>query len=219
ESGNEDDLAFYEIYRIKPDGSRELMGATPNDAYYVQEFERYGEEMEFDIEVVPVDVNYNRGEGKRVTFNWGIPHDATQIPDKKVYENLALYKSVQTSAEGAAEPGLKAVDGKVDNNSKWCAAGANSGWLTIDLGEPKNIQRWVVKHAEAGGEAKEMNTRDFALEVSYDGGQTYQEVDVVTGNEEAITDRNLENPIVAQHLRLRIDNSGNSPWAAIRVYE
>lgn len=55
----------------------------------------------------------------------------------KVYENLALYKSVQTSAEGAAEPGLKAVDGKVDNNSKWCAAGANSGWLTIDLGEPK----------------------------------------------------------------------------------
>ncbi|WP_283703052.1 endo-beta-N-acetylglucosaminidase [Clostridium perfringens] len=219
ESGNEDDLAFYEIYRIKPDGSRELMGATPNDAYYVQEFERYGEEMEFDIEVVPVDVNYNRGEGKRVTFNWGIPHDATQIPDKKVYENLALYKSVQTSAEGAAEPGLKAVDGKVDNNSKWCAAGAKDGWLTIDLGEPKNIQRWVVKHAEAGGEAKEMNTRDFALEVSYDGGQTYQEVDAVTGNEEAITDRNLAEPIVAQHLRLRIDNSGNSPWAAIRVYE
>ena len=64
-----------------------------------------------------------------------------------------------------------------------------------------------------------MNTRDFALEVSYDGGQTYQEIDVVTGNEEAITDRNLAEPIVAQHLRLRIDNSGNSPWAAIRVYE
>lgn len=219
EEGTEEDLAFYEIYRIKPDGSKELMGATPNDAYYVQEFERYEQEMEFDIEVVPVDVNYNRGEGKRVTFNWGIPHDATQIPDKKVHENLALYKPVKTSAEGAAEPGLKAVDGKVDNNSKWCAAGENDGWLTIDLGEPKTIQRWVVKHAEAGGEAKEMNTRDFALEVSYDGGKTYEEVDVVKGNEDAITDRNLEKPIVAQHLRLRIDNSGNSPWAAIRVYE
>lgn len=219
ESGNNDDLAFYEIYRIKPDGSRELMGATPNDAYYVQEFERYGEEMEFDIEVVPVDVNYNRGEGKRVTFNWGIPHDATQIPEKKEFENFALYKEVKTSAEGAAEPGLKAVDGKVDNNSKWCAAGAKDGWLTIDLGEQKKIQRWVVKHAEAGGEAKEMNTKDFALEVSYDGGKTYEPVDTVRDNTEAITDRNLVDPIVAQHLRLRIDDSGNSPWAAIRVYE
>lgn len=219
ESGNNDDLAFYEIYRIKPDGARELMEATPNDAYYVQEFERYGEEMEFDIEVVPVDVNYNRGEGKRVTFNWGIPHDATQIPEKKEFENFALYKEVKTSAEGAAEPGLKAVDGKVDNNSKWCAAGAKDGWLTIDLGEQKKIQRWVVKHAEAGGEAKEMNTKDFALEVSYDGGKTYEPVDTVRDNTEAITDRNLADPIVAQHLRLRIDDSGNSPWAAIRVYE
>ncbi|MDZ5253954.1 endo-beta-N-acetylglucosaminidase [Clostridium sp. LIBA-8841] len=219
EAGNDDDLAFYEIYRIKPDGSKELMGATPNDAYYVQEFNRYGEEMEFDIEVVPVDVNYNRGEGKKVTFNWGIPNDATEIPEEENLVNFALNMPVKVSAEGAAEPGIKAVDGTVDNNSKWCAAGVKEGWLEIDLQEPKTIQRWVVMHGEEGGEAKDTNTKDFALEVSYDGGETYEEVDVVTGNQDAVTDRNLAEPIVAQHLRLRIDDSGDSPWAAIRIYE
>lgn len=41
---------------------------------------------------------------------------------------------------------MKAVDGTVDNNSKWCATNAYSGWLNVDLGEPKTIQRWVAMH-------------------------------------------------------------------------
>ncbi|MDZ4992471.1 endo-beta-N-acetylglucosaminidase [Clostridium perfringens] len=219
ESGNEEDLAFYEVYRIKPDGSRELMGATPNDAYYVQDFERHGEEMSFEIEVVPVDVNYNRGTGERVTFDWGIPYDATEVPDNKELVNFALNRPVTASRENSGEPAMKAVDGTVENNSKWCATNAYSGWLNVDLGETKTVQRWVVMHGEAGGEAKETNTNDFALEVSYDGGKTYEPVDTVRGNNDAITDRNLVEPVTSQYFRLRIDDSGNSPWSAIRIYE
>lgn len=34
-----------------------------------------------------------------------------------------------------------------------------------------------------------------------------------------ITDRNLKEAVTAQYFRLWIDNSGESPWGAIRIYE
>ena len=57
------------------------------------------------------------------------------------------------------------------------------------------------------------------MEVSYDGGKTYEPVDTVIGNTDAITDRKLLEPVTSQYFRLRIDDSENSPWSAIRIYE
>lgn len=73
-------------------------------------------------------------------------------------------------------------------------------------------------HGEAGGEAKETNTNDFDLEVSYDGGKTYESVHTVRGNTDAITDRNLSESVTLQYFRLRIDDSANLLWSAIRIY-
>lgn len=213
------DLAYYEIYRIRANGDKEYVGMTPNNAYYISPFDRDGEEETVEFEVVSVDQNYNRGQAQSVAIDWSLALGDTDKPSTEKPVNLALNKPVKASRENSGEPALKAVDGTVDNNSKWCDSLARTGWLNIDLGEPQTIQRWVVKHGEAGGEAPNTNTRDFDLEVTYDGGLTYQKVDIVNGNTLAVTDRNLAEPVTGQHFRLNVRNSGSSPWVAVRIYE
>lgn len=212
-------LAYYEIYRVRANGDREYVGMTPNNAYYISPFDRDGEEEKTEFEVVSVDKNYNRGEAGSVVIDWSLALGDTEKPSTEKPVNLALNKPVQASRENAGEPAIKAVDGTVENNSKWCDTLARTGWLSIDLGEPQTVQRWVVKHGEAGGEANATNTTAFDLQVSYDGGKTYENVDVVNNNTLAITDRNLKEPVTSQHFRLNVRDSGRSPWAAVRIYE
>ncbi|NBD22993.1 endo-beta-N-acetylglucosaminidase [Paenibacillus sp. T1] len=62
--------ALYEIYRLKPDGTREFLGATPNDAYYVSEIKRNGKEMQTTLQIVGVDRDFRQGAPATVTLNW-----------------------------------------------------------------------------------------------------------------------------------------------------
>ena len=51
---------------------------------------------------------------------------------------------------------------------KWCA----QGWplfLQVDLGAVRPVTRFVVKHASAGGENEQSDTRDFNIQLSTDG--------------------------------------------------
>jgi hypothetical protein len=64
----------------------------------------------------------------------------------------------------------KAVDGSVTGGEgySWCA----EQWplfLQVDLGEARPVSRFVVKHASAGGEDPERDTRDFNIQLSGDG--------------------------------------------------
>ena len=55
--------------------------------------------------------------------------------------------------------------GKAD---RWCA----EGWplfLQVDLGAVRPVTRFVVKHASAGGENEQSDTRDFNIQLSADG--------------------------------------------------
>lgn len=219
EEVNDADLYNYEVYRIHPNGEREFVGATPNNAYYISPFERDGEEKTTEFEVVSVDKNYNRGESNSISIDWQLAIEDTEKPSTEKPINLALNKPVKASSENSGEPAIKAVDGTVENNSKWCSSLISKGWLEVDLGSPQTVQRWVVKHGEAGGEAANTNTKAFDLQVSYDDKQTWQNVDVVENNTLAVTDRSLAEPITAQHFRLNVRNSGTSPWVAIRIYE
>ncbi|MGG7096746.1 endo-beta-N-acetylglucosaminidase [Clostridium sardiniense] len=211
---------FYEIYRIKPNGEREYVGSTYNDSYYIAPFNRYDNEKSFNFEVVAVDKNYNRGKAKQLKFNWNIGENDTEVPNEEIPVNVALNKKVRASSENAGEPAYKAVDGTVDNNSKWCTTtDMFGGWLEVDLGEEKTIKRWVTMHGEAGGEDKLTNTKDFRLQVSNDGRKTYKDVDTVVDNTEGIVDRNLKEPVTGRYFRIMIDHPGLSPWKAIRLYE
>lgn len=109
----------------------------------------------------------------RPTYNG----DATaRIYEFEIYgadgrQNLALGRpatgSVPCEPERTPE---KAVNGSVARGKadSWCAEGWFS-FLQVDLGEARPVQRFVVKHASAGGENEETDTRDFNIQVSTDG--------------------------------------------------
>src|SRR5262249_16125467 len=70
----------------------------------------------------------------------------------------------------------------------WCAEGWLS-FLQVDLGGSRPVKRFVVKHASAGGESDESDTRDFNIQVSTDG-KTFTRI--VTSSGAAFVDERTE---------------------------
>ncbi len=97
-------------------------------------------------------------------------------------QNLALGRPATGSAPCSPERGPeKAVNGSVAGGKadSWCA----DDWpffLQVDLGVAHPVKRFVVKHASAGGEGEESDTRDFNIQVSTDG-KTYTNVATSSG--------------------------------------
>jgi F5/8 type C domain len=90
-------------------------------------------------------------------------------PDGKV--NLALNRPATGSAPcGPDQRPEKAVNGSVAGGQadRWCAEGRQL-FLQVDLGAVRPVTRFVVKHASAGGEKEESDTRDFNIQLSNDG--------------------------------------------------
>jgi hypothetical protein len=90
-------------------------------------------------------------------------------PDGKL--NLALNRAATGSAPCSPEQGPeKAVNGSVAGGEadRWCARDGPL-FLQVDLGAVRPVTRFVVKHASAGGEKEEADTRDFAIQLSSDG--------------------------------------------------
>jgi hypothetical protein len=90
-------------------------------------------------------------------------------PDGRV--NLALNRPTTSTSPCSPDQGPdKAVNGSVARGQadQWCAA----GWplfLQVDLGAVRPVTRFVVKHASAGGENEESDTREFNIQVSNEG--------------------------------------------------
>ncbi len=82
-------------------------------------------------------------------------------------ENFALNRPATGSVpcNQDQEPG-KAVNGSVAD--KWCAQDFPL-YLQVDLGAVRPVSRFIVKHASAGGESEDSDTRDFNIQVSKDG--------------------------------------------------
>ncbi|WP_314587978.1 discoidin domain-containing protein [Paenibacillus terrigena] len=143
-------------------------------------------------------------------------------------DNLALKKNVTVLGfTSSNEHGSKLVDGFDD--TKWCSTPATNNnsityWAVIDLGEAKDISRWVVKHAQAGGESATMNTKDFKLQYTTQAnpqGATdsdWIDADAVTGNTAAITDRNLPNSIQTRYVRLLVTKAEQGTGNTVRLY-
>jgi F5/8 type C domain len=90
-------------------------------------------------------------------------------PDGRV--NLALHVPATGSVPCSPDQGPeKAVNGSVAGGraDRWCA----EDWplfLQVDLGAARPVSRFVVKHASAGGENEESDTREFNIQLSNDG--------------------------------------------------
>jgi F5/8 type C domain-containing protein len=97
-------------------------------------------------------------------------------PDGKV--NLALDRPATGSVPCSQDQGPdKAVNGSVAD--KWCADDFPL-FLQVDLGVARPLTRFIVKHASAGGESEDSDTRDFNIQLSNDG-KTFTTVASSTG--------------------------------------
>ena len=90
-------------------------------------------------------------------------------PDGRV--NLALNRPATGSLPCKPDQGPeKAVNGSVSGGEadRWCADDFPL-FLQVDLGSARAVTRFVVKHASAGGENEDADTRDFNIQLSNDG--------------------------------------------------
>ena len=90
-------------------------------------------------------------------------------PDGRV--NLALHRPATGSLPCGPDQGPeKAVNGSVAGGQadRWCANDFPL-FLQVDLGVSRPVTRFIVKHASAGGENEESDTREFNIQLSPDG--------------------------------------------------
>jgi ABC-type Na+ efflux pump permease subunit len=86
-------------------------------------------------------------------------------------QNLALNRPATGSQPCTPDRGPeKAFNGSVSGGKgdSWCSL----DWplfLQVDLGTPHAVKRFVVRHASAGGESDNFDTREFNIQVSSDG--------------------------------------------------
>ena len=96
--------------------------------------------------------------------------------------NLALGRPATGSVPCSPDRGPeKAVNGSVAGGKadSWCAEDRPL-FLQVDLGAARPVKRFVVKHASAGGESEEFDTREFNIQVSTDG-KTFTTVETSSG--------------------------------------
>jgi hypothetical protein len=85
--------------------------------------------------------------------------------------NLALHRPVTGSLPCGPDQGPeKAVNGSVSGGQtdRWCTRDRPM-FLQVDLGAVHPVTRFVVKHASAGGENEQFDTRDFNIQLSNEG--------------------------------------------------
>ena len=155
----------YEVYQILKDGTKKLIMETPNNALYIPTLQCEQGADTVKLEVLTVNRNGVRGTASpELSIKWAYSEEDGAGETLEAFKNVCLNAKVTgCSGEGASEPASKALDGTAANNSKWCHAPVQQGWMSIDLGSPKTINRWRVEHGEYGGEAPDTNTKDFEL--------------------------------------------------------
>ena len=136
--------------------------------------------------------------------------------------NIAKSKTATASSNVSGETPANAVDGSTA--TKWCATASGDDWLKIDLGANHDISRWVVKHAGAGGEGFNWNTKFFKLQKSSDGtnwtdADTFYANGGPYANVSSVTDRYVSR-FTTRYVRLLVTKPTNDDSNNVtRIYE
>ncbi|SDT56870.1 endo-beta-N-acetylglucosaminidase [Actinoplanes derwentensis] len=196
----------YDVFRRNPDGTRTHLGGTTGDAYFVPRLDRVGAENTTAVEVEAVSPEGGRSTPVTTDLTWS---------DTPVASNLALNQPATADSQCATSEGAaKAVNGSVTD--KWCSLGS-AKWLEIDLGSPRAVTEFVVKHAATGGENTAWNTRDFTIVVRSSASDPWQTVVTTTGNTAATTSHPVT--ATARYARLSITTPTQNGDPAARIYE
>lgn len=285
----------YEIYRVLPDKSEELVWVCTNNYTYIYNLKRAGKEQQTTLKIVAVSENMQKSApavvkitwpeypkpkadfvvnntiikpGETVTFEsrssetteeleWvfegGIPSKSTENIVTVKYEkegsypvkltakntsgedvryyssmivvtknaenikNLALGKPTYASSFVPHEKPSLAVDGTVENNSKWCAVGDLPHWLVVDLEKECFVNKVVIKHAQEGKESADWNTKTYRIQVSNDG-ENWEDVVIVLSNTKGITEHSFP-PVKTRYVRFFIEVPTQVGDKAARIYE
>lgn len=140
----------------------------------------------------------------------------TVTKDAENFKNLSNSKNAEASSfVNSNEAPNFAFDGKLD--TKWCATGTPPHNITVDLGSVSLISEVKIAHAEAGGESDSMNTSDYIIEVSEDGNN-FTEIVNVKKNSKANTIDTFK-AISARYVRVIATKPTQGSDSAVRIYE
>ncbi|QJD87872.1 DUF7402 domain-containing protein [Cohnella herbarum] len=131
-----------------------------------------------------------------------------------------LQDKVTVSGEQPSDLGRFAIDGNM--GSRWSDSNKEAYWLQVDLGEEKEIGRYLIVNAGPFENwlGNKINTRALQLQTSKDG-ETWVTVDDVKGNTEDILDRVLPAGTKARYVRFNITEPQDptTMYQAVRIYE
>lgn len=133
--------------------------------------------------------------------------------------NLALGKpAIGSTSCNPDESPAQAVNGSTTggNGDKWCSA-QDSKWLQVDLGANYLVNRVIVRHAGAGDESPDYNTRAFKIHVSTDG-KNYSMVANVADNDLDVSTHTFA-PTAARYVQLEVLIPTQNGDGAARIYE
>ncbi len=140
----------------------------------------------------------------------------TVTKDAENFKNLSNSKNAGASSfVNSNEAPNFAFDGKLD--TKWCATGTPPHNITVDLGSVSLISEVKIAHAEAGGESDSMNTSAYIIEVSEDG-DNFTEIVNVKKNSKANTIDTFK-AIPARYVRVIATKPTQGSDSAVRIYE
>jgi hypothetical protein len=144
----------------------------------------------------------------RADHYFNLQNEADNVP-----YNLCMAPA--TTVKGGDGPAEAAVDGTP--STQWSTTEKGKRWLGFDFGAPKDIRRYVIRHAGDGGEERSRNSRAFTVEASLDG-KAWKRVHKVTGNQHNVTDVDLA-PVRARYFKVTIDDAGADGTARIAEVE
>ncbi|MGO4547780.1 discoidin domain-containing protein [Paenibacillus sp. 2TAB23] len=167
-------------------------------------------------DIAPVSARY-------IKLNVTTPTQTTNLA-ARIYEfqvfgpsNLALNKPAKVDSTcNPSQTAAKAVDGILSNDGKWCSL-SSSRWLQVDLGSVKQVNQFVIKHASEGGETASYNTKAYNIQVSTDGVNWNQVVNV-TNNTGGITVDKIT-AVSARYIKLNVTTPTQTKNTAARIYE
>ncbi|MBM9506684.1 discoidin domain-containing protein [Actinacidiphila acididurans] len=119
--------------------------------------------------------------------------------------DLALGSTATASSvDGGLTPD-RAVNGQwASGYEGWVSDLGKPQWIALDLGSVKTIARYVIRNDVAARPGNEDHTtKDLQFQVSSDGS-AWTDVEAVTGNTDAIIDRDLAAPLTTRYVRLYI---------------
>lgn len=146
-SGNEkENIQRYEIYRVEADGTRQFIGATPAENYFINGLERQ-KETSSSIEIVPINRFGKKGTASQpISFEW----PAVQLP-------RASFTVSKTLAAPGESITFTDTSSKNTENLKWLFKGADV--------ESSTAQQPTVTYSKEG-------VYDVELTASNEAGET-----------------------------------------------